>query len=103
MKELSRNLYPHEVSKHRREGCSNYDDCLDVAAKKNMKSFSCDGCEEFHAREGSPEAFMTTLEENIFPDHACSEENGESMSWVEFGNRLLQSMRRIGIPKEEKW
>jgi hypothetical protein len=68
-----------------------------------MKSFSCDGCEEFHAREGSPEAFMTTIEHAVFPDHACSEENRESMSWVEFGNRLLQSMRRIGIPKEEKW
>jgi hypothetical protein len=102
MKELSRNLYPHEVSKHRREGCSNYDDCLNVAAKKNMKSFSCDGCEEFHAREGSPEAFMTTIEHAVFPDHECNEEGETYMNWADFRTKLLNSMRKLGIPVQER-
>jgi hypothetical protein len=46
-KELFRSLTRAEVSQHRFHDCSNYDDCLVLAAKGAWESFSCKECSRF--------------------------------------------------------
>ncbi|MBN2525806.1 MAG: hypothetical protein JXR76_05380 [Deltaproteobacteria bacterium] len=47
MKKLDTTLTEREALLHRKDDCCNYDRCLDKAAIKSWRSFSCIGCSEY--------------------------------------------------------
>ena len=47
MKKLEQTLSDNEILLHRKEDCGNYDRCLDKAAIKRWRSFSCIECGDY--------------------------------------------------------
>jgi hypothetical protein len=47
MKKLDETLDPCEIFLHRKDDCKNYDRCLNDAATKRWRSFSCLECTKF--------------------------------------------------------
>lgn len=59
MKQLAETLELEEVLFHRREECENYDKCVNEAASKRWKSFSCQACGDF--RKSRPKYVCLTV------------------------------------------
>ncbi len=47
MKQLDQTLNENETQLHRKDDCGNYDRCLEQAAIKRWRSFSCIECRDY--------------------------------------------------------
>jgi hypothetical protein len=65
MKKLLKPLTENQVDCHRRESCTEYDDCLRLAGRLNWPSFSCEGCGDY--QRGVVEYELYVDDETIEP------------------------------------
>jgi hypothetical protein len=103
MKRLSRSLFVSEVAEHRKEGCAHYEECLEIAAAKNYRAFSCKDCEDFEQKPNGILVELLGKKQTADPNHLTTyNEDGtkEKINWVEFGKEVTDAMRRKEIPME---
>jgi len=89
MRQLADTLDYEDTKIHRREDCKKYEQCLDMAAIKRWKSFSCSHCLEFEQGTVNVDIFAKQLIEPPIPDR---------FGMARFSKLLSKRMRARGIP-----
>lgn len=89
MKQLPDRLLWQETDAHRNEGCSKYNECLDIAATAKMKSFSCISCPDY-----DPQVVLV----EHYSDSETMPGIPERMNYKDFSREMLDKLREVGAP-----
>lgn len=89
MRRLNELLSLEDVPEHRREGCTKYQECLDIAVHGRYTSWSCAGCEDYDPCDVIVERF---------PEPITMPPPTEGIDFNKTNKQLLTKMREMGIP-----
>lgn len=103
MNQLAEVLELEETEIHRRDDCKHYEDCLDVAALKRWRSFSCYNCKKY--KQGKRLVHITTENKDIYPatvDCLYSYHAQINTKMDNMGIKQFNSMHRVQKARKSK-